>query len=77
MEVITMVYYAVIIGNPQSCHTVERFDSKDEALARSAKWRSVRLYGVEGRKSRQAYQATAYEVRVNLEVMEITYTPLD
>ena len=72
-----MVHYAVIIGNPYGCHTVERFDSKAEALARSAKWRSVRLYGVEGRQVRQAYQATAYEVRVNLEVMEITYTPLD
>ena len=72
-----MVHYEVIIGNLGGCHSVERCSTKAEALARSAEWRSCLLYGAEDGKVRQAYQATAYEVRVNLEVMEITKTPLD
>lgn len=72
-----MVHYEVIIGNPSGCHSVERCSSKAEALARSAEWRSCLLYGAEDGKVRPAYQATAYEVRINLEVMEITRTPLD
>ena len=72
-----MVHYEVIIGNPYGCHSVEHCSSKAEALARSAEWRSCLLYGAEDGKVRPAYQATAYEVRVNLEVIEITRTPLD
>lgn len=72
-----MVYYEVIIGTPCGSHFVERCSSKAEALGRSAEWRSCLLYGAEDDKVCPAYQATAYEVRVNLETMEITKTPLD
>ena len=72
-----MVQYEVIIGNPRGCHTREQMPSREAALARSAEWRSCLLYGAEDGKVRPAYQATAYEVRIDLKVMEITHTPLD
>lgn len=72
-----MVHYEVIIGNPCGCHTREQMPSREAALARSAEWRACRLYDEDGGLIGQAYQATAYEVRIDLGVMEITHSPLD
>ena len=60
-----MKNYAVIIGNPTSCHTSEHYSSAEVAKARAAEWR------------RAGYTAQVYEVCINLQTLEVTHTPLN
>lgn len=72
-----MVHYEVIIGNSYGSHTREQMPSREAALARSAEWRACKLYDEDGALIGPAYTATAYEVQVDLETMEVTRTPLE
>ena len=60
-----MVNYCVIIGNRLGCHTREDYSSQATAKARETEWRGA------------GYTAQAFEVRIDLETLEVTHTPLN
>lgn len=59
-----MTNYCVLIGNPLGCHTQEDYSSREAAEARAAEWR------------RAGFTAQAFEIRINLETLEVFHTPL-
>jgi hypothetical protein len=64
-RVIVMMNFAVIIGNPCGCHTVEHYSDKETALKRAAAWQNA------------GSLACVFEVYVNLKTLEVSYTPLN
>lgn len=63
-EVMLMINYFVLIGDPVECHTREDYPSREVAEARAVEWR------------RAGFTAQVFEVRLDLETLEVTHTPL-
>lgn len=59
-----MTRYCVIIGSLTGCYTQEDYSSKEIAEARVAEWRKA------------GYTAQAFEVRINLETLEVFRIPI-